>query len=76
MLLKGEALINTFTIGFAVHGERGEWKASISAPGQIVLERETREASPYRLLEELLAAAFDACCKRFPERAPRTGVKR
>ena len=58
MLLKGEALIQSFTFGFSIHGQRGDWKVMITAPGGVVDERETKEAVPYLLFNEMLA---DAC---------------
>lgn len=75
MLLKGEALIHSITIGFSASGEAGAWKINVSAPGNITSESETAESTPYGLLDEMLTAAFDACCRRFPERAPR-GARR
>lgn len=32
MLIRGEVQIDTFTFGFTVHGSRGDWKMTISAP--------------------------------------------
>lgn len=71
MLLKGEALVGTITLGFSVHGERGSWKVSISAPGGTASEDETTEASWFPLFSEMLSMAYeDVCRRRFPERAP------
>jgi hypothetical protein len=78
MLLKGEALIHSITIGFTVNGEAGAWNINVSAPGNITSESETAENTPYGLLDEMLSAAFDTVCRRFPERAPRirSGARR
>lgn len=58
MVLRGEALINSFTFSFVAHGKNGEWHVSVSAPGGTTSECETQEATPYALLNEMLA---DAC---------------
>jgi hypothetical protein len=70
MLLRGEALVSSFTLGFSVFGERGDWKVSVSGPSGISSENETQEESPYDLLDSMLTATFETCCRRFPQRAP------
>ena len=75
MLLKGEALIESYTLGFAVHGKRNEWTVTITLPGGIVDERETDEASPYILLNEMLTDGYQAACRQ-RQRAVRSGVER
>lgn len=60
MLLKGEALIQSFTFGFSIHGQRNDWKVSVTQPGGIVSECETQEATPYALFNEMLADAYEA----------------
>jgi hypothetical protein len=70
MLLRGEALISTFTLGFSVSGERGDWKVSVTGPSGIASENETQEDGPYDLLDEMLTSTFETCCRRFPQRAP------
>jgi hypothetical protein len=70
MLLKGEALIATVTIGFTVHGKSGEWTITTKAPGNITSECETQESTPYPLLDEMISAAFEAVCLKFPGRSP------
>lgn len=71
MLIKGEALISTVTLGFAVSGERGNWKVSISAPGSVTKENETTERTWFPLFTEMLSDAYEtAQRRRFPERAP------
>jgi hypothetical protein len=67
MLLKGEALIGTFTFTFAAHGKRGEWHVTVTAPGGMTSECETQEATPYALLNEMLA---DACDSASHQRIP------
>ena len=58
MLLKGEALISTFTIAYSAHGGAGAWTVSVTAPGNIKSECETEEATPYPLLDQMLNTAF------------------
>ena len=54
MFIKGEALEGTITVSFTISGKRGEWRVSITAPGGIVTEDETVEASWDQLFKELL----------------------
>jgi len=69
MLIKGEVLIETVKLSFAVSGKRGEWKVGVTAPGNITKEDETIEASWFELFNELLADVYTkACNRRFPER--------
>ena len=70
MLLRGEALIGSVTMGFTVHGESGQWNLSVRAPGHIVLDRSTEDEYPYALLHGMLMAALDSCRRTFPERFP------
>jgi hypothetical protein len=70
MLISGTALIHSFTIEFSAHGERGQWALTVKAPGHIASECETEEQTPFALLDEMLASAYAACCRRFPEQAP------
>ena len=69
MILRGEALVATFTINFTLSGDEDRWKVAVDANGVLPLEKETAD-NPYLLLQAMIAAAFAACCKRFPERAP------
>ena len=69
MFIRGEALVDTVTLTFAISGKRGEWAVTITQPGGIVTEDETVEASWYPLFTEMLRAAFEnANRRRFPER--------
>jgi len=69
MLLKGEALVRSYTFGFSISGERGNWEVSITSPGNITNTDETTERTWYPLFAEMLRAAFEAAQrKRFPER--------
>jgi hypothetical protein len=70
MVLRGEALIGAYTLGFTVHGSRGDgWKVSITAPGNITKSDETTERTWFLLFSELLAESYHAAQKkRFPER--------
>jgi hypothetical protein len=69
MLLKGEALIDSFTLGFAISGKRNEWKVTVSGPGNIAVEAETRAAEPYQLFDEMLLSVYAAAVRyRFPGR--------
>jgi hypothetical protein len=71
MLIKGEALIHSFTLPFSIHGERGGiWKITVSGPGQLHTEGETHEPSPYDLLDRMLSEGFRKCCRTFPNQAP------
>jgi hypothetical protein len=70
MLISGQMQKHTFSISFTIYGDDGgDWKITVSGPGLIPLERETR-GSPYFMLDAMLSAAFKASCDRFPERAP------
>lgn len=72
MLIKGEVLIDIFTIGFSVHGQRGEWTLTVTAPGfpgSITTEDATTEQTWHLLFNEMISDAYSAACrKRFPER--------
>lgn len=59
MLLRGEALIQSFTIGFSVSGERGNWRVTTNAPGGVVSECETQEATWFLLFNDMLADAYE-----------------
>jgi hypothetical protein len=73
MLIHGSALLHSFTVEFSLAGdEAGNWKATIKAPGHLLLEREACDTTPYLLLEEMLAAAFDACRRNYPDRWPKS----
>jgi hypothetical protein len=60
MLLKGEALIQSYTFAFSIYGQRNDWKITVTAPGNIVTERETGEATWFPLFSEMLADAHAA----------------
>ena len=47
-----------FRRGRVVYGERGKWRVSVTAPGNVASECETQEASWFSLFNEMLA---DAC---------------
>jgi hypothetical protein len=71
MLIKGDVLIQSITLNFSIHGKRNEWTVAITAPGGVVTEDETVEATWYPLFTELLSTAYESACRqRFPERAP------
>ena len=59
MVIRGEALIQNFTFGFTIHGQRNDWHVTVTAPGDAVDERETRDATWFPLLNEMLAAASE-----------------
>lgn len=69
MLINGTMQKHSFSIKFTISGEASDYKLTVSAPGLIPLERETK-GSPYFLLDAMLDAAFKAACQRFPEQAP------
>ena len=69
MLIKGEALIHSFTLPFSIHGQPGNWKVTVSGP-QLHTEGETHEPSPYDLLDRMLSEGFRKCCRTFPNQAP------
>jgi hypothetical protein len=69
MLLRGECLIQSVTLNFAVHGERGAWHINVSfAPGHIENESETKEPMPYDLLHAMLVATFSEVARKLPGR--------
>ena len=72
MLIKGEVLIDIFTFGFSVHGQRGEWTLTVTAPGfpgSITTEDATTEQTWHLLFNEMISDAYSAACRRrFPER--------
>ena len=71
MLIRFEALQDTITLSGTVSGSRGEWKVSISAPGNIVTEDETTGRHWHALFDEMLANAFrNVNRRRVPERTP------
>jgi hypothetical protein len=43
MILRGEALVSTFTINFTLSGDEGRWKVAVDANGLLPLEKETTE---------------------------------
>ena len=82
MLIKGEALIDIFSFQFSIHGQRGDWRLSITAPGfpgSITTEDETSEPTWHSLFNAMLSDAYEAACRRrFPERTAlaASGAKR
>jgi hypothetical protein len=69
MLLKGEALIQSYTFSYSISGERGDWTVVITSPGGIKTEDTTVERTWYPLFSEMLGDAYHAAQKkRFPER--------
>jgi hypothetical protein len=64
-------LQDTFTIGFAVSGDKNNWTISVTGPGNLATECQTQEETGYGLLDEMLSDMFAACCRKFPERAPK-----
>ena len=85
MLIKGDCLVGTFTVNFAIHGEKNDWTVSVSALGNIGSESigsecKTQEVSPWGLFDDMLADVLAALYRRHPERVPvhlaRTGARR
>ena len=72
MVIRGEVQIDVFTFGFTVHGSRGDWKLTITAPGfpaTVTTEDETTEPTWYPLFNEMLASSYESACRqRFPGR--------
>src|SRR5262249_12964701 len=60
----GVALIGAYTFGYTVHGQRGEWKVSITSPGNITKSDETTERTWYPLFTEMLSEAYHAAQKK------------
>jgi hypothetical protein len=60
MLLSGTAMIESYTISFSIHGKAEEWSLQVKSQGGAASECTTAEATPYALLDEMLASAFDA----------------
>ena len=70
MVIRGEALIQSFTFSFAVHGQRNDWRVTVTAPGGVASEHETQEATWFPLFNEMLAAASEtASHNRIPAHA-------
>jgi hypothetical protein len=70
MLIRGEALIATITLSFAIHGERNAWNVTVTAPGGVVNEADTHDATPYAVFNEMLAEGYEAAMRhRSPARA-------
>ena len=80
MLIKGEVLIDIFTFGFSVHGQRSDWTLTVTAPtfpGSTTSEDTTTEPTWYPLFAEMLADAHaNACRRRFPGREIATEATR
>jgi hypothetical protein len=71
MLLYGECLIHSFKLKYSIHGVRGGvWRIAIDGPGQLHTEGETHELTPYGLLDTMLDAGFQSCCRSFPNQRP------
>jgi len=70
VLIRGEALMHSFTLEYSAHGEAGLWDVSVKSPGCAPLQRQTYDETPYKLLDQMLTAAFESSCRVFPERAP------
>ena len=73
MVIRGEVQIDVFTFSFTIHGKRGDWKLTITAPGfpfgSITTEDETKEPTWFAPFNEMVSDAYSAACrKRFPER--------
>jgi len=71
MVLRGEAQIQSYTFGFTVAGQRGDWTVVITSAGGIKTEDTTVEKTWFLLFSEMLSEAYHAAQKkRFPERRP------
>jgi hypothetical protein len=70
MLLTGAALIGSLTLDFSIYGEAGNWKLTVKARNNLLIELETFDHSPFALLQEMLDDALAACYVAFPERRP------
>ena len=75
MLITGEALIQTLTLNFAVHGERNNWRVNVSGPGHIQNDAETQDSTPYNLLDAMLLTTFSEVAHRFPDRVPYRDIR-
>ena len=70
MVIRGEALIQSFTFAFTIHGQRNDWHLTVTAPGGAASECETQDATWFPLLNEMLAAACEtASHNRIPAHA-------
>lgn len=47
MLIRGEALMHSFTLEYSAHGEAGLWDVSVKSPGCAPLQRQTYDETPY-----------------------------
>jgi hypothetical protein len=68
MVLRGEALIQSITLGFSIAGERGDWRVNVTGPGHIANDSETQDAMPYQLLHAMLLTTFSEVARQFPSR--------
>jgi hypothetical protein len=69
MVLRGEALIASYTFNYSIAGQRGDWTITITSPGGVKTEDSTVERTWYPLFTEMLSDAFHAAQKkRFPDR--------
>ncbi len=76
MVLQGTALVESFTLGFSVQGQRGQWTISITAPHHIPFEKETTDVSPYATLQEMLDLSITSLREGFQTApAPRIATK-
>jgi len=71
MLLKGDCLIESYTLNFAIHGVASHWTVSVSAPGNYSDERQSMEQSPWPLLTSMIDKGIEFICREFPGRVPR-----
>ena len=81
MVIRGEVQIDVFTFSFTIHGSRGDWKLTISAPGfpfgSVTTEQETKEPTWFPAFNGMLSDAYAAACRRsFPGREIATEVRR
>ena len=73
MVIRGEVQIDVFTFSFTIHGSRGDWKLSITAPGvpfgSVTTEQEINEPTWFQAFNEMLSDAYEGACRqRFPGR--------
>ena len=59
MILTGNLVRSGIRIDFSARGERGHWTISTIGPGTGKCERECADFQPYRLLSEMLDAAYE-----------------
>jgi hypothetical protein len=81
VVLRGEAQIESFCLGYVISGSSGNWEITVTERGHLPLERTTFDKSPFALLTEMLDSTVESCRRAFqtapPQRvATKTPIRR